>query len=215
MKTNYNLFRDYNSSLGRYIQSDPIGLSGGLNSYAYAGQNSLSYFDINGLAQCTLKFYLNKGNFDGILTCISDIDNSMLQLRAAAGNNIGIKCKNNPRIECQRLSEIGPLPAGYWKIDHQKVTDKTKNANGIVLDAFKETKTYGRKYFRIHHCENAFGPSVKTPPCSAGCVTLNKKEMEQLKEFLLRDFNQYKDMKNQENSTINILYVDDILGVKP
>ncbi len=48
-KTNYNLFRDYNFSLGRYVQSDPIGLSGGLNSYVYIDQNPLSYFDINGL----------------------------------------------------------------------------------------------------------------------------------------------------------------------
>ncbi len=48
-QNNYNLFRDYNPSLGRYVQSDPIGLSGGLNSYAYANQNPLSYFDTNGL----------------------------------------------------------------------------------------------------------------------------------------------------------------------
>ncbi len=188
-------------------------LNGGLNSYAYAGQNSLSYFDINGLAQCTLKFYLNKGNFDGILTCISDIDNKMLELRAAAGNNIGIKCKNNPSIECQRMKKIGPIPAGYWKIDHIQQTDKTINYNGIVLKPFDKTEDYGRTLFRIHHCENAFGPSLKSPACSEGCVTLNKKAMALLKDFLLKDFNQYKD--TQDKNTINILYVDDVLGVKP
>ncbi len=48
-KTNYNLFRDYNSSLGRYMQSDPMGLNGGLNSYAYANQNYLTFFDLWGL----------------------------------------------------------------------------------------------------------------------------------------------------------------------
>jgi RHS repeat-associated protein len=46
---NQNTYRDYDPGIGKYVESDPIGLRGGINTYAYGADDPINSFDADGL----------------------------------------------------------------------------------------------------------------------------------------------------------------------
>ncbi|MFZ1344139.1 RHS repeat-associated core domain-containing protein [Thiothrix eikelboomii] len=56
----YNFHRDYNPQTGRYVQSDPIGLDGGMNSFGYVEGSPAVAWDMLGHAPTYIKGTLNR-----------------------------------------------------------------------------------------------------------------------------------------------------------
>ena len=68
----YNYFRDYDPSTGRYVQSDPIGLAGGINSFAYVYSSPMVYTDSSGLAAEAI-FFGYENSYVGAVKYVSPV----------------------------------------------------------------------------------------------------------------------------------------------
>lgn len=103
----YNYFRDYDPQTGRYVESDPIGLNGGLNTYGYVKGNPLTYSDPHGL---------NPGTAAGagIGTMILPGPGTVIGAIIGTGLGVGIGyliCSDDDEDEdepdsCEKLNEI-------------------------------------------------------------------------------------------------------------
>jgi len=159
----YNYFRDYDPATGRYIESDPSGLLGGVNSYIYVNDNPNTYIDRLGLcwyySQST--GHMSYVNNNGVYYDIGD---------GYAGYGAGL---NNPamqNIQAARPSSSGPLPQGRYTIGEEKLhvtQEGSQLPNSMLLTPDQSNDMYGRGVFLIHGSND-----YSKQNSSEGCIVL-------------------------------------------
>lgn len=105
----YNYFRDYDPSLGRYVQSDPIGISGGANTFSYSNGDPVSYVDPLGLIVWQGSLHIEVGS--------------------AGKRGVGLELRGQSYLTLSACDEEGNMVYQYLELD---VTDSDSFGSTIA-----------------------------------------------------------------------------------
>jgi len=104
----YNYFRDYDAVLGRYVQSDPLGLAAGLSTYGYVEAYPIGDSDTEGLIS-TLALCSNPGN--AAACAAAGLQTAATSAMLSAGVNAGTQLATGTSMSCIDWGSVGTSAA--------------------------------------------------------------------------------------------------------
>ena len=153
-RSHYNYFRDYDPGIGRYVESDPIGLLlGGINTCVYTYNNPLKYLDPKGT---DVRVY-NGSQVSGLHQGIS-VDTPNGPYQVSFGMNQGGSLGTS-----QSASSADPAPNGTGN----GVVYEDPFPPASVSDVYHTTPAQDQEIFqRLHQLVNHRAPyNVLTNSC--------------------------------------------------
>lgn len=136
----YNYFRDYDPQVGRYVESDPIGIHGGLNTYAYALANPLTYVDPYGLQRTTvdaaIEQAIRQGNMGELETLLEASNPEQAAAIRSALQRLTSKAEQIIAKEC-RGSINREFPNELRENTLKEIMDAAKGGDSTARKALK------------------------------------------------------------------------------
>ncbi|MBF0526408.1 MAG: DUF4329 domain-containing protein [Deltaproteobacteria bacterium] len=143
----YNMARDYSPTLGRYVQSDPIGLRGGVNTYSYVGNGPINWRDTSGL----LPGDQYPTVFEAGANAIEDINSTSISENREYGgwiyiNPNGTFSYTSPYLGDPATTDLGPEPCEKAVGDYHTHGAYDPHYNNEVFSVPEDTGDYFGAY---------------------------------------------------------------------